>query len=534
MTTLECLAYGTGHAQEGVCLQVQIGPYQIMLDCGLRDLSGLQQVPDLVICSHAHGDHARGLQALHQAFPQLPIYASEATTQLLPLNWLEDAEAENRPAFCQALPWGTPIGLLANLTIELFPAGHIPGAAALLLTYSPAGGQAQRLFYSGDCFLSNGRLAEGLRLEALRSVRPDVMIVEGSYGSRRYPRRRQQENQLMERLLAAIGAGQSVLLPVPTMGLGQELLMLLRSHHSFTGRALDIWVDGTIAAGCDVYLDLLAHLPVTIQNFAKHQPLFWDDRIGPYVRRLRYEQRPELGRSGDAPSIVLTGARANLQDLCHQGRWLILLPEQGHHQGDWLAEDVQPMAELAPSLAPQITVETYRLAEHCDGASTTQLIHNLRPQHVMFVHGDPADLADLAGLDELSSRYQLHVPSNGQKVGFPIGATFLQPAAPETRYEGEVNESEGLAQIALPDSIVTDRRWQALADTGLVEARWQGDELVLRGMSQRMLAQGQNPGDGPNCYHCRYYRGQHCRQPQSPLFNFRVTPIGLCSAFEST
>jgi Cft2 family RNA processing exonuclease len=534
MATLECLAYGVGHGQEGVCLQVQMGGYSILLDCGLRDLSALP-APDLVICSHAHGDHARGLRALHQAFPQVPIYASEATAQLLPLNWLA-ADGEDAAEFCRALPWGTPIGILDHLTIELFPSGHMPGAAAMLLTYHPDAGPPQSLFYSGDCLLSNGRLVEGLRLETLRSVRPDVMIVEGSYGSQRYPRRRLQENQLMARLLGAMVAGTSVLLPVPTLGLGQELLMLLRSHHSFTGRSLDVWVDGSIAAGCDVYLDLLAHLPGAIQNFAKHQPLFWDDRIGPYVRRLRYEQRAELGQG--SPSIVLTGSRRHLPDLCHQGRWLILLPEQGHHQGDWLAESgpigAELSAEPASESAPQITVETYRLAEHCDGAGTTQLIHNLRPQHVMFVHGDPADLADLAGLDELSSRYQLHVPSNGQRVEFPIGATFLQPAAPEMRYEGEVGEVQGQAQITLPDPIVTDPRWQSLADTGLVEARWQGDELVLRGVSAQALSQGAKPEPGPNCYHCRYYRGQYCRQPASPLFNFRVTPIGLCPAFEST
>jgi Cft2 family RNA processing exonuclease len=73
---------------------------------------------------------------------------------------------------------------------------------------------------------------------------------------------------------------------VPTLGLGQEILMLLRSHHHFTGRNLDIWVDGTVAAGCDAYLELLPHFPTSVQNFARHQPLFWDERVRPRVRRL--------------------------------------------------------------------------------------------------------------------------------------------------------------------------------------------------------------------------------------------------------
>ena len=80
---LECLAYGVHHQGEGVCLLVKMGPYRILLDCGIEDISPLQTLEhpiDLVLCSHAHSDHARGLLDLHQAFPTLPIYASEVTT----------------------------------------------------------------------------------------------------------------------------------------------------------------------------------------------------------------------------------------------------------------------------------------------------------------------------------------------------------------------------------------------------------------------------------------------------------------------
>src|SRR4028118_973481 len=109
---LTCFPYGVGHGSEGVCLLVQMGPHRILLDCGLIDISALQaeaQPPtDLVLCSHAHADHAQGLLALHEAFPQLPIYASEVTTRLLPLNW-SGVSPEDIPKFCNALPWRSPI-----------------------------------------------------------------------------------------------------------------------------------------------------------------------------------------------------------------------------------------------------------------------------------------------------------------------------------------------------------------------------------------------------------------------------------------
>jgi len=55
----------------------------------------------------------------------------------------------------------------------------------------------------------------------------------------------------------------------------------------------------------------------------------------------------------------------------------------------------------------------------------------------------------------------------------PIGEIFLQPAAPETNYEGELNELGTVVTITLPDAITADLCWR-FADTGLVEARCKG------------------------------------------------------------
>ncbi|NJR50679.1 MAG: MBL fold metallo-hydrolase [Leptolyngbyaceae cyanobacterium CSU_1_3] len=539
MTQLECLPYGVGHADEGVCLLVRMGPYRILLDCGLRDISSLigqgADAPpaDVVLCSHAHADHARGLLSLHQAFPELPIYSSEVTTQLLPLNWTDESEPVGM--FSHALPWRSPVEFQDGLTAELFPAGHLPGAAVILLTYIPPttgpDSRAHTLLYTGDFFLSNSRLVEGLRLEELRGLEPDVLIVEGSYGTARYPHRRQQENQLAERISGAIAQRQSVLLPLPTLGLGQELLMLLRSHHLFTGRDLDIWVNGSIAAGCDAYLELLPSLPGAVQNFARHQPLFWDERVRPRVRHLPVEQRALVSQN---PCIVLTDLTMNLSQFCQseEDSWVILLPQHVSQQ--------EVGAEIELSI-PHPTLETYLLAQHCDGPSTTQLIHNLRPQHVIFVHGAPNYLADLTALEELHNRYHLHSPSAGSLVELPIGETFLQPAAPDNSYEGELAELGSVVTITLPDSVMADPRWRILADTGLVEARWQGEELVVRGLHQReLLTQGGDRlsawSDGmlkDCCLNCRHFRGQRCWNPKSPLFNFKVTPDGYCPVFEA-
>lgn len=515
---------------------LRMGQYRILLDCGLRDISpllessldtsteSLRAPADFVFCSHAHADHARGLLSLHQRFPDMLIYGSEVTSHLLPLNWPEEREIE---PFCQILPWRSPVTLFENLQVRVFPAGHLPGAAAIVLScHTPQ--KDYTAIYTGDFCLSNTRLADGLSIESLREFSPDVAIIEGSYGSARHPRRRQLEQQLMGKIDAALLLKHSVLLPVPTMGLAQEILMLLRSHHQFTGRDLDIWVSEAVAATCDIYIDLLPHLPASVRNFASHQPLFWDDRVLPRVRRL-----PEAGIEAIStfPCVLLVDRGDRWQQYCQprDSRWTVLFPE-------YPGRTAMPHPELLEDF-PNIALETYLLSEHSDGRNTAQLIHNIRPQHVLFVHGSPTYLADLIALEELQSRYQLHSPTPGAFVELPVGDRFIQPPLPVfVPYEGEIVELDNNAiQILLPPSLSQTTHWRTFADTGLIEARWQGNELVLRGLTQReLLSQSRRPMQAieENCGNCHHQFRKRCFNRDSPLYGFQVTLQGYCPVFE--
>lgn len=126
-------------SQDGLGVRLQLGPYQLLFDCGAgvparlsplvadRPLSN-QVAPGLgptaeplepersapvgeprsplnfAFCSHAHGDHAAGFWDLHQARPELPILASAATAYLLSLNW----PGQDIPNFCRPWPGAVP------------------------------------------------------------------------------------------------------------------------------------------------------------------------------------------------------------------------------------------------------------------------------------------------------------------------------------------------------------------------------------------------------------------------------------------
>lgn len=527
---LSCYVYAAGHEEDGVCLLLHIGKYRILLDCGLQDLDSLAAnlSADLVFCSHAHDDHCRGLLELHRIFPDLPIYTSEVTAKLLPCHWLNEPQKNN---WCQTLPWRSPLKITNDLQIEIVPAGHLPGAAAIIITYfTPQ--RSYKVMYSGDFSVSNFQLVEGMSIESLRGLAPDVLIIEGTYGTVRHPHRRLQEKQLMERINRALETGKDVLLPVPAIGLGQEILKLLRSHHQFTGRDLDIWVDHSVALTCDIYLELLPQFPLSVQNFAKHQPLFWDERICPRMRRL---DRPNPLLLEENPRVFIVDYQSDLWQYVTDktADWLVLLPE---HPQKYLDPD-SPRLNLFHSLS-SVTIETYLLAEHSDGRNTTQLIHNLRPQHVVLVHGSLNYLLDLASLEELRNRYQLHSPAEGVLLELPVGDRFVQPQSPQpVYYEGELEETETGIALILPDDISNDSRWKNIADTGIIQARWQNNELVIKGVSQRELLNSHNQdrisSDLDCCSRCRHYNNQRCWNQFSPLYGFKVIPEGYCPVFEA-
>ncbi len=149
MSELSCLPYAVGHGQEGVCLTLHMGPHRILLDCGLASLESLptaEPPADFVVCTHAHPDHSLGLLKFHQTWPHIPIFSSAATAALLPLNWPEVPLPQGAD-FCQRLPWRQEVALGEDLTLTLWPSGHLPGGGLRTTHLCPPRSQIHRLLH---------------------------------------------------------------------------------------------------------------------------------------------------------------------------------------------------------------------------------------------------------------------------------------------------------------------------------------------------------------------------------------------------
>ena len=90
------------------------------------------------------------------------------------------------------LGYQAPFPILDGFTLTFYPAGHIAGAACIYLTTEEGS-----LFYSGDFSAFSQRTIEGISIPKLR---PDIAILETTYGNRLHANRQLEEKRLVELL----------------------------------------------------------------------------------------------------------------------------------------------------------------------------------------------------------------------------------------------------------------------------------------------------------------------------------------------
>jgi metallo-beta-lactamase family protein len=237
---------------------------RLLVDCGLfqgykqlrlRNREPLPVNPQhigAVLLTHAHLDHSGYLPLLVGHGFQGRVWASAATCDLarvlLPDSGHiqeKDAELANRKGFSKhapamplyteedairslaslhAVPMGQAFEPLPGWRASLLPAGHILGAASVLLE---VGGR--RLLFSGDL----GRPDDMLMLAPAAAPAADVIVVESTYGDREHPLE-DLSAELGSALVRAAARGATVVVPVFAVGRAQALLLAIVKRRAKT------------------------------------------------------------------------------------------------------------------------------------------------------------------------------------------------------------------------------------------------------------------------------------------------------------
>ncbi|MFH1059368.1 MAG: MBL fold metallo-hydrolase [Pseudomonadota bacterium] len=286
---------------------------------------------DALFITHAHIDHS-GLtpRLVRQGFGG-PIYATEATCELLRILWLDSAHIQEMEAEWQskknrrqgskpveplyetvdaeaAIALLNPVELederefLPGVRARFVQAGHILGAASLLLTLRVDGG-VHRVGFSGDL----GRPGQLIVPDSEQLPRPDTLFMETTYGNRSHRSLQQSQDELLAVVKQAYAEGGKVLIPAFAVERTQELLYTL-------GGA---WRAGELPEDMPVFLDSPLAIAAT-QIFRKYPELYdehakalLDQGIDPLdFPNLRFTPNTEQSRAineNQGPAVIIAG-----------------------------------------------------------------------------------------------------------------------------------------------------------------------------------------------------------------------------------
>lgn len=447
--------YFLGGAMEigGSCIYLKIAGKGILLDSGIRQSGSKDPLPDFrtlqeqggvdaILVSHAHMDHIGTLPLVSKAYPGAPVYMTAMTADLTRvllydslkiMNHREDeiphySEQDVVAMLNRIRPIGyqTPFPILEGFTLTFYPAGHIAGAACIYLT-----SEEGSLFYSGDFSAFSQRTIEGISIPRLR---PDIAIVETTYGNRLHANRQLEEKRLVELVAECIKQRKKILIPAFALGRAQEVMLILRAAiQNQELPAVPVYVDGMIRDINIMYTRNPSYLKNALGKriWKGNEPFYTKD-----IQPVAPAQKREDLLSGSEPAIflsssgMLTGGPSveyarhlvssenaciiitGYQDEESPGRQLLNLLEN--------PTDAK-LTLNGTSVPVRCRIEQVGLSAHGDKLEIMNLLERLSPRHVYLVHGNPDAMKELgielAGQDH---RRQVYLPECGQSYEFSL------------------------------------------------------------------------------------------------------------------
>jgi metallo-beta-lactamase family protein len=235
---------------------VEVDEGRLLVDCGLfqgekswrlRNWEPLPVSPReiaAVVITHAHLDHSGYLPLLVRSGFSGPVYCSPGTRDLCAIllpdaGRLQEEEAayanrkghsKHHPALplyteqeaylalqrLSPVPFGKKMEPLPGLACTLVPAGHLLGAAMVVL-----GGPAGTLTFTGDL----GRANDPLMPAPSALEKTDYLVMESTYGNREHAKE-DPEARIGEIVRRTISRGGVVVVPAFSVGRAQQVL-----HH---------------------------------------------------------------------------------------------------------------------------------------------------------------------------------------------------------------------------------------------------------------------------------------------------------------
>jgi len=254
------------------CLLLITKESKVLLDCGINlheekpinyfprlDITGfgLDQI-DAVIITHAHIDHTGFLPFLFKYGYRGPVYCTEPTLPLMTLLFLDyqknhnlysEEDIENVIIHTMPLCMGVVTDISPDIKLALYNSGHILGSTSIHLHI---GNGEYNIVYTGDLKFGKTNLLDNA---SWNFPRVETLIIEGTFGSKDLPHKREETDPiLLESINQTLREKGKVLIPVPIIGLSQELIYALTKYQELGKlEQAEIFVDKSILEATHMY-----------------------------------------------------------------------------------------------------------------------------------------------------------------------------------------------------------------------------------------------------------------------------------------
>ena len=433
-----------GAAQEvtGSCYLVELDSIKFLVDCGLfqggpesyrKNLAALQFEPKsiaFVLLTHAHTDHCGLLPRLSACGFKGPIYATDATVDLLEVMLLDSAHIQESEALWQNkrrqreskgaradvaplytvaqaqeclkqlsnVAYGQEFQPHAAVKVRFQDAGHILGSASIEV-WLTENKETKKIVFSGDL----GQPGRPIVRDPTPIAEADVLLVESTYGNRLHKTLNDTKAELFRALDDTFNRKHGVVLvPAFAVGRTQELLfMLLQLSREGKLKNFNVFVDSPLGAkATKITLDNLESLDDETRELARAL------RGGKEAVQFRFTESVEDSmalnniRSG---AVILAGS-----GMCDAGRIKHHLKHRlanqantvvfaGYQGAGTLGRRLVDGATSVTIFGEEIAVQADRytlggLSAHADQAALIAwLKHFTRPpRQVFIVHGEQA------------------------------------------------------------------------------------------------------------------------------------------------
>ena len=429
---------------------------QVLLDCGINAGASkyIDMLPrfdvfpelvdslDAVVITHSHMDHHGALPLLFKYGYRGPVYMTEPTLPLLLMEQLDYVNLAGKEGFFPlytenevrllaqysvTLKYGVVTNITPDIRLTFYNAGHIMGSS---IAHLHIGEGFHNLVYTGDFKFEKTRMLDAATSKFLRL---ESLISESTYGATPVPYTREESEKMVADYIGrTIQRGGVVIIPVPSVGRAQEIMLVLKSlFESKQIPEAPIFLDGLLIEATAIHTMYPEYLSEELQReIEEHGNVF----LSEYFTIVKsHQHRDEILQSKEPSIIIATSGMLEggpvlkyFREFAGDEKNLLLFVSyqvEGTLGRKLLKgiNEVQMINEEGRQEIIKVNLEIQKVDGFSGHSSRQQLINYIRrispkPKQILFVHGEPESTTNIASTIKKMMPAEIYTPKNLETI----------------------------------------------------------------------------------------------------------------------